>query len=121
MTDSVWFANNLPMARAGWMNESSPTFTKPLLSVQHCAWQRGLKDDGMWFRLFEHFANHEGNIFVLWCGDKVMAGSMRAEMRKGHIGGREEGERNEKESPGGNKSFKDRLNLEKWEKLQQQE
>ena len=77
--------------------------------------------NGMRFRLFEHFVNHEGNIFVLRCGDKVMAGSMRAEMRKGHLGGREEEERNEKESPGGNKSFKDRLNLEKWEKLQQQE
>ena len=45
MTDSVWFTNNLPMARAGWMKESSPTFTKPLLSVQRCAWQRGLEDE----------------------------------------------------------------------------
>lgn len=48
-----------------------------------------------WFRLFEHSANHEGSIFVLWCGDKIMAGRMSAEMER-HMGGREGKERNEK-------------------------
>lgn len=61
----------------------------------------------MWFRLFEHSCNHEGSIFVLWSGDKVMAGRMSAEMKERYMGGREGKERKEKESPGGNKNFKD--------------
>lgn len=49
-----------------------------------------------WFSFFEHSANHEGSIFVLWCGDKVMAGRMSVEMKERHMGGREGKERNEK-------------------------
>lgn len=61
----------------------------------------------MWFRLFEHSANHERSVFVLWCGDKVTAGRVSAEMKERHMGGREGKERKEKEPPGRNKNFKD--------------
>ena len=46
----------------------------------------------MWFSLFEHSANHEGSVFVLWCGDKVMTGRVSAE-RGTWVGGKERKEK----------------------------